>query len=210
MGRVMQVPTGAYVLGMVNGIPRERLLAAASLTENAHARKTLERMARQGSTRNTPAPAKVAQNASTGAAGTIRVVLPLPPRELHPNSRVHWAVRQKATRAYRHTAYFAAWEEVREVALPPRLDHGRPAGVFGPMWETAEVQLTFYFPDRRRRDADSALASMKAGIDGLAAPVPRGIGAGIIANDSGFSFLPVRMEVDRERPRVEVEVRRTG
>jgi hypothetical protein len=78
------------------------------------------------------------------------------------------------------------------------------------MWGSASVQIIFYAPDKRRRDPDGILSSLKAGIDGLAAPTHNGVGAGIIANDSGFSFLPVQMEVDKERPRVELTLTRTG
>jgi hypothetical protein len=130
----------------------------------------------------------------------IRVVLPLPPKALHPNARVHWRVKYKATREYRRAAYFAAWAAL-----------GRPQGLnpIGPMWESATVQIVFYAPDKRKRDADGILSSLKSALDGLAAPTHNGIGAGIIANDSGFSFLPVIIELDRERPRVEMIVSRT-
>jgi len=58
--------------------------------------------------------------------------------------------------------------------------------------------VTFFFPDRRRRDPDNY--SVKFILDGL-------VKAGAIEDDS-FEHLTVikRGEVDRENPRTEVEV----
>lgn len=74
-----------------------------------------------------------------------------PPRELHPNSRPHYHVRAQAAKAYRLQACYAAMAE-------------------GPVLE-AKTGLTasieFYPPDRRKRDLDGMLASVKAGLDGI-------------------------------------------
>ena len=64
-------------------------------------------------------------------------------------------------------------------------------------------QATFYFRDLRRRDRDNLLASLKAAFDGLA-------DAHILEDDSGLVHLPVRIEKDRENPRVELEITRAG
>ena len=65
------------------------------------------------------------------------VTLPLPPRELSPNARVHWAARARTTRRYREAAYL--------VALPSR--PRRPMQV-------ARVTARFFFRTRRRRDGE--------------------------------------------------------
>lgn len=177
-------------------IPRDRLLAAAGLPENAHARKALLKAAGQpGSHPTTPEPEKARQSASVCGGDTVCVVLPLPPKELHPNARVHWAKKAKAAREYRRKAYFAAFEVL-----------GGRVGDAGLKWQRATVQITWYAPSRRRTDPDNALASLKPALDGLSRPHGKSPGAMIVADDSGFSFLPVRMEVDRENPRVVIEV----
>ncbi len=82
------------------------------------------------------------------------IVLAWPHRDLHPNSRMHWGRKAKAVKAARYQAGLAAmvagWQAV---ALPPGRLH---------LW------LDFYPPDRRRRDDDGLLSSMKAARDGIA------------------------------------------
>jgi Holliday junction resolvase RusA-like endonuclease len=65
--------------------------------------------------------------------------------------------------------------------------------------DRATAQVTFYFDSKRRRDPDNALAAMKAAFDGM-------VDAKIIADDSRLVHLPVIMLIDRESPRVVIEV----
>lgn len=97
----------------------------------------------------------------------IVIDLPLPAKELSPNSRAHWARKARAVKSYRWAA------RVSGSAKRPE----RP-------WQLASVLFEFTFRDARRRDKDNLLSSMKSAIDGLA-------DAGIVANDSQFTFLPV-------------------
>ena len=78
--------------------------------------------------------------------------LPWPPSSLNPNTRKHWASHAAAKKGYRTSC---AWHAVSQGAkkLPP----GR-----------ITVSLRFVPPDRRRRDLDNLIASMKSGLDGLA------------------------------------------
>lgn len=101
----------------------------------------------------------------------VTVTVPLPPAALSPNARVHWAAKAKATRAYRATAWITA---VAELGVRR-----------GPRWPHATALITFAYPTNRRRDADNALASLKAAIDGLR-------DAGIVEDDAGIAFEPVR------------------
>ncbi len=82
------------------------------------------------------------------------LVLPWPPRELHPNARVHWAKRAKFTKIERtlarHAAQQAGWNAAE-------LAEGR-----------LHLWIDFYPPDKRKRDDDGLLASMKAARDGIA------------------------------------------
>lgn len=76
--------------------------------------------------------------------------LPWPPRELSPNARKHWAVVAKHKKAYRQICYLMA----------------KQAGIKST--ESNKVVITFYKPSKRHMDLDNCLASMKAGLDGLA------------------------------------------
>lgn len=64
-----------------------------------------------------------------------------------------------------------------------------------------EVRITVYEPDRRRDWDGSVGFAMKTVLDGLQA-------AGFIPNDDPRHVWPVvpKVEFDRERPRVEVEI----
>lgn len=113
----------------------------------------------------------------------IGVVLPLPGRTLSPNARVCWQAKARSVKAYRGFAFSLAQRYPRA-------------------WKAAEAEATFWFRDRRRRDRDNLLASLKAAFDGIAA-------AGVVEDDADLTHLPVRIEVDRENPRVEIILRRT-
>jgi len=114
---------------------------------------------------------------------TIRIVLPLPAKQLSPNARVCWQAKARATKEYRSISFFVSQR-------------------FLSRWKAAEVESVFYFRDRRRRDRDNLLASLKAAFDGIAS-------AGIVDDDANLTHLPVRLEVDRDAPRVEISIRRT-
>lgn len=111
----------------------------------------------------------------------IRVTLPLPPRELSPNARTHWARKAVTVRSYRFCA------KVLAACSAP----------VAPGWDTATAAVTFFLPDRRRRDKDNLMASLKPAWDGIA-------DAGVVTDDAGLTQLPPRLEVDRENPRVEI------
>ena len=115
----------------------------------------------------------------------VRVELPLPPREVSPNARGHWAKKNRAVRKYRETACVLAM---------------RALWGYSPEWHRATMQATFYWPDKRRRDRDNAEASLKPARDGL-------VDAGVLSDDDELVTLPTRFEVDRENPRVELEIR---
>lgn len=84
----------------------------------------------------------------------IEVVLPWPPKDLSPNARLHWAKRSKAAKAYRTEC---GWH-VRAACQQPKF---APSGPI-------TLDIEFVQPDRRGRDLDNMLASIKAGIDGIA------------------------------------------
>lgn len=88
---------------------------------------------------------------------TFSIVLPWPSRVLHPNARPHRAVLTKAKRAARRVGKVEAMIAI----LPPDRIAIRDA-------EALEVSVTFNPPDRRTRDDDGMIASMKAARDGIA------------------------------------------
>ncbi len=114
----------------------------------------------------------------------VTISLPLPPKELSPNERMHWARKARAVRNYRR------WTDVAT-------RQARPKGWTVP----SEVVVTcrFYFRDRRRRDRDNLLASMKAAFDGI-------VDSGLIRDDCDMIHMPVVIGYDRERQRVEITV----
>lgn len=87
-----------------------------------------------------------------GASGAL--VLPWPDRVLHPNARPHFIVlakARKAARAYAACAAKNAW-----------------SGRNFPETGRLHLWIDFYPPDKRRRDDDGLLSSMKAARDGIA------------------------------------------
>lgn len=109
------------------------------------------------------------------------VTLPLPLKNLSPNSRCHWRAKAAAVKAYRFAAKAAAWKL-----------GGKPL-------EAAQVQCKFYFRDVRRRDNDNLLASMKSAFDGL-------VDAGVFVDDNQLTHLPVEQAKDSKNPRVEIHI----
>lgn len=120
----------------------------------------------------------------------IRLTLPVPPKPLWPNARPHWSAKATAVRNARQVAWAYARNEVW------RLD---PVNHRPPMWPEAETRVVFYFATAHERDRDNAAASLKAYWDGIA-------DAGVVDNDAGLIHFPPEMRIDRERPRVEIEV----
>ena len=82
------------------------------------------------------------------------IELPWPPRELNPNARKHWAVKAKAACAYKETCYYEAR------LTPDKTDFPKN----GPI----TFALTFYPPDKRKRDDDNLVRMFKSGRDGIA------------------------------------------
>lgn len=82
-----------------------------------------------------------------------RIELPWPSAMLSPNARLHWGAKSRATKAARADGYYAT--KAAKIGIP--------AGDV-----PIVVQLTFYPPDRRKRDQDGMVSSCKAYLDGIA------------------------------------------
>jgi len=91
------------------------------------------------------------QTVREGMVNPIR--LPWPPAECSPNTKVHWAVKAKAAKAYRKTCWALAVEA------------GAKAAESGDIW----LHITFCPPKKwTHGDRDNLVARMKPGFDGLA------------------------------------------
>lgn len=80
------------------------------------------------------------------------VKLPWPPKILSPNAREHYHAVARIKAQYREACWALAHQ----------------AGIKAPADAEPHITLTFVPPDKRRRDLDNMLASMKSGLDGLA------------------------------------------
>lgn len=87
------------------------------------------------------------------SAPLLKLTMPWPVmRELSPNWRGHWAGKAKAKKKLRDAWAGAALQQgARKITA-----------------DALTVRLVFFPPDKRARDLDNLLASVKAGLDGLA------------------------------------------
>ena len=113
----------------------------------------------------------------------IRITLPLPDSILSPNSRGHWGTKYRAVRAHRERA---RWE----IALANGGDL---------FLAECRIDITAFHKIARRRDRDNLISACKSYFDGLA-------DAGLVKNDSGITLGPVLFKVDKQNPRLEMEI----
>lgn len=111
------------------------------------------------------------------------ITVSIPPKTLSPNARVHWGAKAAAKKKAKEEAYLVA------IASP----------IAGKMWGMASTHVVYYHKTNRRRDADNFLSLLKATFDGIAQ-------AGVVKDDSGFVHFPIRFEIDKENPRVEIKI----
>jgi Holliday junction resolvase RusA-like endonuclease len=114
---------------------------------------------------------------------SLTVTLPLPPKELSPNARTHWAKKANAVKSARREAYIRA----RNVVIHP------------PLWSAASVQIRWFTRTATRPDADNALASCKPIFDGLT-------DARIFSDDKDLAHLPIIFAKDPMNPRIELTI----
>lgn len=94
----------------------------------------------------------------------LRITLPWPDTSLSPNTRSHWAPKSKAARAAKELA----WGMTLNAVATQNALFGA-VGAPLPTWpDEVPVALEFTPPNRRRRDMDNLLASMKSALDGIA------------------------------------------
>lgn len=83
----------------------------------------------------------------------MKIILPFPPSKLAPNGTRNRHERARLTKSYRIRC---GWEA-----------KATQGGPFEPD-TTLPVRITFYPPDKRRRDRDNMIGAFKAGQDGVA------------------------------------------
>lgn len=116
---------------------------------------------------------------------SIRIEVPqLPPSESSPNARPFWAEKYKASKVY-HNAVFYCCVDAR--------NRGYQQGLSFPLIK-ARLNLTFVFPEERRRDRDNLLASFRDGVNAI-------VDSGLIIDD-GSEYLEIgeiTVIIDKQR-----------
>lgn len=116
----------------------------------------------------------------------LHITLPWPPRALSPNVRVHYMALARAKKRYRQACHLQAIAgHCRQMAPDTRL----------------HLRLTFVPPDKRRRDLDNLIASMKAGLDGV---------ADALGVDDSRWRLTFALDESRVAGMVQVQIERTA
>lgn len=80
------------------------------------------------------------------------IYLPWPAKELSPNSRCHWAIKAKAAKKARRLAGLETMASGIKIAGKSHID----------------LFVVFHAPDKRLRDLDNCIASLKSTLDGIA------------------------------------------
>jgi crossover junction endodeoxyribonuclease RusA len=111
------------------------------------------------------------------------ITLQWPSRNLSPNARPHWAVKAKAAKLYHEYGYIAARKEMIN----------NKSYKFN---DKITLDIKFYPKDKRRRDLDNCLASIKHGLDGIA----QALGV----DDSCFALKLEMMEDYKHKITVEI------
>ncbi len=113
----------------------------------------------------------------------IKITLSFPHRNLNPNVAKgrHWSTVSTLKSAARKEGYFLALEKKHAF-----YEHSIP------------LAITFCMSDRRKRDADNLLASIKSALDGVA--------DGLGVNDSQFEPVTIRRVYGAEKACVILEI----
>src|SRR3546814_5360792 len=82
---------------------------------------------------------------------TLTILLPWPYRSLSPNARLHWRRVAEVKKLAKRDAFYATKAERNQ-----KIDA-----------MAVSARVTFFPPDRRARDIDNMIASMKASFDGI-------------------------------------------
>ncbi len=119
------------------------------------------------------------------------IILPLPAKVLSPNCAVATPggrfMKAAATKRFRKRTRESVEDEWIESAP----------------WDKVHVKVNFFHRERRKRDQDNAMFSLKAMYDGI-------VDSGLVADDTPEHMqrhIPV-LSIDRNFPRVEITIER--
>ena len=112
------------------------------------------------------------------------ITVPWAHRYLSPNARVIWQLKHRMAKQARQTARLLTFVKV---------GCGFKAK---PVDDVIEVSLIAHPCDRRKRDEDNIIASMKSTLDGIADALG--------VNDAAFHFKELKFSDTRKPPEVEV------
>lgn len=89
----------------------------------------------------------------------MKITLPYPPKELNPNSRVHYRKKNKASSMLKNAAFVLAKEKITPdwSALDHAVGYGHII-----------LEITVHPPRKGRFDLDNATAALKPALDGIA------------------------------------------
>ena len=115
----------------------------------------------------------------------FEIELPLPPKELSPNARVHYYKKAKIVKECRNLAYRLTIEMLKIYMIEP------------PKSKSSEIRRIFYFRTNTRRDADNWNIMTKHYIDGV-------VDAGLLYDDSTreVTYLASEFNIDKKYPRL--------
>ena len=121
----------------------------------------------------------------------ISIDLPLPPRQLSPNSRGATRWRSSYVKAYREESL----EHLQIAICEQNLN------ILEMPWLAAIAQDTFFWARRGRRDLRNAEAMLKPAYDAF-------VRGGLLCDDSvdNLMHLPTIFEYDKENPRVRIDL----
>lgn len=118
---------------------------------------------------------------------SITIITLMPHGSQSPNSRANWRTKHKHSQLLKgHTMIMVRAEIYKE----------KPANI---PWHSVTLQRTYYHAVKRRRDPDNFGAMSKYAIDGLVA-------GGLLVDDDKITLLPIKFEIDKKSPRLELEV----
>lgn len=126
----------------------------------------------------------------------VRLTLPFPPKELSPNSRVHWRGKAVFAARYREECGWAGMD----AAFGKQEGRWYTVRRGEPLTPPVEADVTFVVKDRRRRDEQNFLQMLKPAFDGL-------VDAGVLVDDNHEVFKVASCSFEIGEPKVIVVLR---
>jgi hypothetical protein len=121
------------------------------------------------------------------AAGIAIIMLPIPPRALHPNASCSWKAKIKPKQLARDGAASATIDLLKGER---------------PLWRNASVHIRMVAATKAHSDKDNIVAWVKAVLDGVVK------GGGLVVDDYKLDAPTVEIASDRFCPHLELHFRR--